>query len=203
MKSRNIIPMRVAKFGYIALSVLFCVAGIVLIAFPMPSAHTLAVCVGAAMVLFGAIRLVGYFSRDLFRLAFQYDLQFGILLIVLGVITLVRPDGMLNFLCVSMGICTLADCLFRIKTSLEARRFGIRQWWITMATAIVTGVIGAVLAFRPSTAVDVVAVWLGICLLSDGILNLSVAISLVKIIRHQKPDVIDAECVEYFEETSE
>lgn len=197
MKSRNVTPMQIAKFGYIVLAVLFCAAGIALIAFPAPSAHTLAVGFGASMVVFGVIRLVGFFSRDLFRLAFQYDLQFGILLIVAGLITLIRPDGMLNFLCVSMGICTLADCLFRIKTALEARRFGIRQWWVTMVTAIITGVIGAVLAFRPSTAVDVIAVWLGICLLFDGILNLSVAISLVKIVRHQKPDVIDAE---YFEE---
>ena len=33
-------------------------------------------------------------------------------------------------------------------------------------------------------------------LLSDGILNLSVAFSLVKIVKHQQPDVID---VEYYE----
>lgn len=200
MKSRNVVPMKVAKFGCIALSVVSCGAGIALIAFPAPSARTITVCLGAIMVLFGVIRLVGYFSGDLFRLAFQYDFQFGILLIIMGIITLLRPDGMMNFLCVCMGICTLADCLFRTRTALEAKRFGIRTWWMTMVMAVITGLIGLVLAFRPSTALEVVAIWLGVCLLSDGILNLSVAISLIKIIDHQKPDVIDAEIYEEMED---
>lgn len=200
MKPRNVVPMKVAKFGCIALSVVSCLAGIALIVFPAPSARTITVCLGAIMVLFGIVRLVGYFSGDLFRLAFQYDFQFGLLLIIMGVITLLKPDEMMNFLCVCMGICTLADCLFRTKTALEARRFGIRTWWVTMVMAVITGVIGLLLAFRPSSALDVVVVLLGVCLLSDGILNMSVAISLIKIIDHQKPDIIDAE---YYEETED
>ena len=112
MKTRSVVPMKVAKYGYIAIAIIFCLVGIALIAFPAPSARTIAVFFGVAMIVFGAVRLVGYFSRDLFRLAFQYDLQFGILLIIMGAVTLMKPDDMMNFLCISMGICILVDCLF-------------------------------------------------------------------------------------------
>ena len=185
MKTRSTLPMQVAKYGYIAISIVFCLAGLALIIFPAPSAHTIAICLGIAMLIFGAVKLVGYFSRDLYRLAFQYDLQFGILLIIMGIIVLVKP-----------GICTLVDCLFKTKIALDAKKFGIRQWWLTMGMAIITGVAGLLLAFRPSEAIEVITILLGICLLSDGILNLSVAFSLVKIVKHQQPDVID---VEYYE----
>ena len=115
MKTRSTLPMQVAKYGYIAISIVFCLAGLALIIFPAPSAHTIAICLGIAMLIFGAVKLVGYFSRDLYRLAFQYDLQFGILLIIMGIIVLVKPDNMLNFLSIALGICTLVDCLFKIR----------------------------------------------------------------------------------------
>ena len=54
----------------------------------------LGILVGCMMIGFGAVKLMGYFSRDLYRLAFQFDLAYGILLIVLGLIVLVRrADG--------------------------------------------------------------------------------------------------------------
>ena len=200
MKTRSVVPMKVAKYGYIAISIIFCLIGIALIAFPAPSAQTIAVCFGVAMIVFGAVRLVGYFSRDLFRLAFQYDLQFGILLIVMGIITLMKPDDMMNFLCISMGICILVDCLFKTRIAMDAKRFGIRQWWLTMGMAVITGIIGLLLAFRPSESLNVIVTLLGISLVSNGILNLSVAVSLVKIVNHQKPDVIDVEYYDVMED---
>lgn len=200
MKSRSVVPMRIAKYGYIAVSIVFCLVGAALIAFPAPSAQTIAIFFGVAMVVFGVVRLVGYFSRDLFRLAFQYDLQFGILLILLGTITLIKPENVTNFLCISIGICALFDSLFKGKIAMDARRFGIRQWWLTMVLAVITGVIGLLLAFRPTEAIEVIVTLLGITLLSEGVLNLSVAISFVKIVKHQKPDVIDVEYTDVWED---
>ena len=43
---------------------------------------------------------------------------------------------------------------------------------------------------------EFVLVVLGIAMLAEGILNLCVACSMIKIIRHQQPDVLDAEFYE-------
>ena len=90
---RSVVPMKTAKIGYLVIAVLFCVLGIVLIAAPGTSVVWLGRLLGIGMIVFGAIKLVGYFSRDLFRLAFQYDLAFGILLIALGIVTLARKGN--------------------------------------------------------------------------------------------------------------
>ncbi|MFQ9732082.1 MAG: hypothetical protein ACLT8X_11075 [Mediterraneibacter faecis] len=37
---------------------------------------------------YGIIKMIGYFSKDLYCLAFQYDLACGIFLIILGVVAL-------------------------------------------------------------------------------------------------------------------
>ena len=53
---------------------------------------------------------------------------------------------------------------------------------------------------RPSESLNVIVTLLGISLVSNGILNLSVAVSLVKIVNHQKPDVIDVEYYDVMED---
>ena len=130
MKSRSIAPMRVAKVGYIVLSVAMGSLGAVFIVRPETSAVALGRLCGGLMILLGVIKLVGFFSKDLYRLAFQYDCIFGALLIALGATVLLRPGGLLTVLCVALGLYILADGLFRMRMAWEARAFGIRLWWL-------------------------------------------------------------------------
>lgn len=197
---RSVTPMRAAKIGYIVMSVLFCAMGTVLLILPGTSARWIGRLLGIFMIIFGSVKLVGYFSRDLFRLAFQYDLAFGLLLIALGVITLCRPNETLSFLAVTAGIPVLADGLFKIQIALDSKRFGIRRWWLICVLAVLTGGIGVVLVFRPAAGVLVLTALMGAALLLDGVLNLSVALCTVKIVAHQRPDVIETEAYEIQDE---
>ena len=156
------------------MSVLFCVLGVVLLFTPGVSALWIGRLLGIGLILFGAIKLVGYFSRDLFRLAFQYDLAFGLLLMVLGIVTLSHPGDALSFLCVMFGIPVLADGLFKIQIAMDSRQFGIRNWWLVLVLAALTCVVGVVLVFRPMTGVRALTALMGLSLLCDGVLNLSV-----------------------------
>ena len=199
MESRSVTPMRIAKTGYIVMSVVFCVVGVLFIALPERSALAVGRALGAAMIIFGVIKLVGYFSRDLFRLAFQYDLEFGILLIALGLISLLRTSNLMDFICVAMGIAILADGLFKIQISVDARRFGIASWWLVLLLAVAAGAVGLVLIFRPWESAQLLTVLLGLALLAEGVLNLCVALSTVKIVKNQQPDVIETEYYEVSE----
>ena len=190
---RSETPMRAAKTAYIIISVLFCVLGAVLFVIPEVSLPWIGRLVGVSMIVFGVIKLTGYFSRDLFRLAFQYDLAFGILLIAVGIITLAHPGEAISFLCVMFGIPLLADGLFKIQISIDAKRFGIGSWWVVLSLALLTCIIGALLVLRPADGAELLTMLVGLALFLDGVLNLSVAVCTVKIIRHQRPDTIDAD----------
>ncbi len=190
---RSVAPMRTAKIGYIAISVLLCVLGILLIAVPDFSASALGIICGILMILFGAVRLTGYFSRDLYRLAFQYDLAFGILLIVLGVMILLNPGSLMAFISVALGIYILSDGLFKIQIAMDSKRFGISEWWVILLFALLAGVCGLILMFRPGEGSRLLMIILGITLVCEGILNICTMITAVKIIKHQMPDTIEAD----------
>ena len=191
MKTRCTIPMWVAKAGYIVMSLVFCAAGALFIVKPEFSATAISRTLGAAMIVFGIVKLGGYFSKDLFRLAFQYDLGFGLLLIALGILVLAKPAGALDFIFAALGIAILTDGLFKVQIAVDAKRFGIPSWWLTLALAIVTGLVGLALVFRPWDSVRLLTALLGAALLAEGVLNLCVAVSTVKIVAHQRPDVIE------------
>lgn len=196
MKMRSMTPMRVAKTGYILMSCVFCVLGVLFIVQPDRSLAVMGRVLGIAMIAFGVFKLVGYFSRDLFRLAFQYDLEFGILLVILGIIALPRSEDAMGVLAAAIGISVLADGLFKLRIAADARTFGIERWWMILALAAVTCGVGALLVLRPGQGARLLARLLGASLLCEGALNLCVAVNTVKIIDHQHPDVIEAEYTE-------
>ena len=193
------VPMRIAKVGYIVMSALLCIIGLILILVPDFSAPLLGILCGSIFVVFGCIRLVGYFSKDLFRLAFQYDLVFGIVMIVIGIVVLVHPDWVLNFVCIALGISILTDALFKTQIAMESKRFGIKEWWLILGTAIATGILSLILVFRPAEGSSILTMLFGTTLLSEGILNMSTVFTTVKIIKNQVPDDIDS----YYEESED
>lgn len=191
MKVRSVIPMRIAKVGYIVISVAMLASGILFLTQPDISMKIIGRMLGISMMLFGGIKLVGYFSKDLFRLAFQYDLQFGILALVLGLIILLKPYDVINLLFVAMGIVLFAESLFKIQIAIESKKFGIKKWWGILLLAVITGVTALILVFKPSESTRMLIILLGVTLITEGFLNMVVTITTVKIVKHQYPDYIE------------
>lgn len=192
----SVTPIKTAKIGYIVMSSLTIILGMVFMIFPKFAMRFIGIMLGIALIIFGIVRIIGYFSKDLFRLAFQYDFAFGVLLIILGATMILKFNYLFNFLCVLLGVCTLTDGLFKIQIAIDSQKFGIKQWWLTLTVALMTVGIGLVLLFCPESGAKTITILIGLALLLEGILNLSVVITSVKIVRNQKPDVIE---IEYFE----
>lgn len=173
--------IKTAKMGYIIISVILCLLGIMLIVNPRFSVSLLCRLGGVVLIAFGIVKIVGYCSRDLYRLAFQYDLAFGILLIALGVLLLFFPQRMTNTICILLGIYILADALLKIQISIDSKSFGIRRWWLILTMAVITGIAGFLLIFRPSAGAEVIMIILGVSLVTEGVLNIVTILAAVNV----------------------
>lgn len=189
MRSNNMI--RAAKAGYIVLSAVLSALGVMMLTRPGYSAELISRVVGIVLIVFGVFKLIGYWSRDLYRLAFQHDLAMGILVIALGLVLSLRPSWAMNALCTILGIEIITDGLFKVQTALDARRFGLNTWWLILALAVAAGGIGIALLILPAAGGQPLVQLLGASLIAQGLLNLCVALCAVKIIAHQQPDVIE------------
>ncbi|MDO4274003.1 MAG: DUF308 domain-containing protein [Eubacteriales bacterium] len=186
--------LKIAKNGYIIMSVLFCLLGAWLIVFPGCSAKVFCILVGVLLILDGIIKIIGYFSKDSYCLAFQFDLAFGILIIAIGAVVIIRSEVMTSLFFAVFGVIILADALFKIQMSIDARKFGLGMWWRILIVAIVTGVFGTILLVKPFEGARIMMILAGISILLEGILNLCVAVYTVKLIKKQSSSYIDDYC---------
>lgn len=179
--------LKIAKTGYLLLSALLILAGVGLAFFSDTFYPILAVLLGILFLVFGAVKLAGFFSKDPYQLVFESDLVFGILYLALGLLLLLRPAHTMAFLGIVFGLMLLADGLTRVRIALDARPFGIRAWWLILVSAIATAILGVVLLFHPSEGTQVLTQLLGISLMVDGVMNISTILAAVRVIRAARP----------------
>ena len=79
----------------------------------------------------------------------------------------------------------LTDGLYKVQIAVDAKRFGVSAWWLTLVLAVAAGTVGLALVFRPWDSARLLTILLGAALVAEGILNLCVAISTVKIVNLQ------------------
>lgn len=71
---------------------------------------------GVFLIVYGVTKLSGYFAKDLFQLAFQFDLALGIVSIVLGIIIIEKSEYIIEILSTAIGIFMLVDAALKIQT---------------------------------------------------------------------------------------
>lgn len=179
--------LKVAKTGYLVISALLILAGVGLAFFSDTFYPILGVLLGVLFLVFGIVKLAGFFSKDPYQLVFESDLVFGILYLIFGLLLLLRTERMLALFGLFFGLMLLADGLTRVRIALDARPFGIRAWWLILISAIATAILGLVLLFHPGEGTRVLTQLLGVTLIVDGIMNISTILTAVKLIRSARP----------------
>lgn len=190
--------IRSIKTGFIAVSAALIAFGLWLLVKPEVSSVTICVVLGTVAVIYGVVKILGYFSNDQYRLAFQFDLAVGVLSIVLGVVLILRPDEVLAFLPTVIGVFILVDSILRFQTSIDARHFGMSKWWAILLISCAGAVLGTLLLFHPFQSALAMIRLIGLTLMIDGTENLVTCAYTVKVPRRSSADktVIDADFTE-------
>lgn len=105
------------KNAYIVMTICLIALGAALLFAPQLGLRTLCVVYGVFLIVYGVTKLSGYFAKDLFQLAFQFDFALGIVSIVLGIIIIERSEYIIEILSTAIGIFMLVDAALKIQTA--------------------------------------------------------------------------------------
>lgn len=163
--------VRMARDGYILISVIFYICGITYMV--LPSISPLAVCIisGIILIAYGIVKIIGYFSDDRYCLAFQYDLACGLFLITLGIIVLACNVRIRQHLPLGLGLLILLDALLKIQMSKDAKTFGLRTWKRIFICSIIAGALGVLIMVQPFSGIRLSHFIDGCGLLAEGFMN--------------------------------
>ena len=163
--------VRLAKVLYGATSILTLLLGAVLLMKPDCQAVVLCRVIGAVLLLCGIAKLFGYFSHDPYWLAFQFDLARGLITVILGIVMLVLPNRIAAHLHTVIGVYVAINAFITIQTSLESKRFGIKQWGSLAVGGVLTGIVGLIMVVQPFGDILIANRFIGLALATDGTQN--------------------------------
>lgn len=190
MKGNNTV-VRSAKIINIVSASLMLVAGVLLMTIDsMEEIVAQRIMLGILFALTGAARLFGYFSNDLYRLAFQYDFAFGIFCEILALLLILSPTKTYGFLYLLLVAYVLIDALLKAQMSMDARHFGMRCWGVILGTALGLGAAGVFAAVALQAELVRALFLVGFALAADGVENCWITAYTVRI-RAKKKNLSD------------
>lgn len=128
-----------ARLTHVIAAALMVLAGVFSLAWPEGGQIAGRYLIGGCFVVLGGARVLGYFSNDLYRLAFQYDLGLGSFCVILGVLLIISPDNVQPALPYIIGVYVLIDTLLKLQTAFDAKAFGMKHWWgLLLSSAVLT-----------------------------------------------------------------
>ena len=160
------------KWSYVVLSAMFLLLGIYLVVNPETSLVMICRILGAAMAVFGVMKIVLYFIREVEGVAIRFDFAVGLFCIILGALMLWRAPALTDILSVVIGLLVLVDSVFKLQVAVDSRRMGAHSWWVTLVCTVVCLVLGILLVFNPFDGKQVLTIMMGVSLIVDGVQNL-------------------------------
>ena len=148
--------------SYIFISALYVVLGVALLAWPMMSVKMICYGLAVAMIVIGISYGVMYFTKD----NLQGFLAFGLFI-------LLNPTFLGSVLPFAMGIILLLGAIVKIQSSINMKRLRFAKWYLVLICAILIGALGVVLLCNPFQKEEDMILYIGICLILDGLTNLT------------------------------
>ena len=134
---------------YIGSAAVCLLAGGGMLLFPHVFAGAVFFVAGGVCLLYGLLRIVGYFSSDLYNLAFQFGLSTGIVSILLGAVLFCSPGKDVLFLQSIAGLFLVVLGALKLPSVREAKKFGLQKWWLLCVFAAIGIALGIGLMVWP------------------------------------------------------
>ena len=136
--------------------------------------------------LWGVSKIMGYFSKDTYGLAFQYGLVEGVFAETVAALIMFKVGGNdIKAEAIWIGVYFIVEGLMHMQSAMDAKRFGLDKWLLTLVSAaalVAMGILSAMLTGIEGAPLTIMA---GGCLLLGGLVNLWVTVYTVKIRRHR------------------
>lgn len=170
--------------------------GLMLAGFPEFSMVAVCYIIGIMLIVLGAVKICAYFSQDKYNIAFQFDLALGILSVIIGICTIIHHNWIINLLPIIIGIMIIADSLFTLQASIDAKRFGLPRWYLLLIFSALSVALGLILVFKSFKSAVVITILYGFGCFFIGFEKLVSIIYTTQRIKNNSKhiDTIDVEC---------
>lgn len=150
-------------------ALLTIIMGIVLLLLPNATNKVVGIIVGIIFLIEGINSVYKYFHREGAKL-YNLNLIFGVLYALLGVVIILYPFTVVEFVTVCLGIYMIINGASKVNYALWLKRGNEESWLITLATGILISIVGILVIFNPFASLTLTKL-AGAFLIITGILD--------------------------------
>lgn len=160
------------RWTYLLLSLFLVGIGVCLLVWPEVSLNMACMITGGGAVVYGLLKIIIYFVRQVNSMVEHYDFSTGVLCILGGAGLLIQPVELINLLPQVLAICMLVDCIFKMQVVLDAKRLYNGAWFLELFVLAICAGWGVCLILQPFGLDAYVSQMVAGGLIADGVLNL-------------------------------
>ena len=136
-------------------SIVFAILGIIMIANPLAIIEIVASVLGITIIVIGAEKVIGYFVLKGNQDVFNYELIYGIITILFGIIIMTHSSTFAAIVRIIIGIWIAYAGLMKINMSLKLKEAGIKSWIVVLTVSTIS-LLAGILVILTNTASIVV-----------------------------------------------
>ncbi|WP_424243963.1 uncharacterized membrane protein HdeD (DUF308 family) [Elusimicrobium posterum] len=161
-----------SKMFFIISGIIYCLAGLLVMFYPLATMITIAVILGVTILLSGIGYTASYFADRSIINHSGWVLAAGLLDIVVGIILLLNIKGTIIAIPFLLGLWALFASISRISASFSLQALGIKKWWWMLLGGIIGAIFAFLIIFYPVFGAVVISIYIGIFMLFMGAFSL-------------------------------
>ena len=164
----------IKKTGWSSLltSIIFAALGIILIVNPNGTIKTVAYTLGTIFIIIGISKIINYIRNKGKYDFFNFDMSFGIIAIIIGLITIMYIEQIGTLFRIIISIWIIYNAIMRINIAFNLKNLDSRMWISSLILAILMFICGVYILFTANA----ILVTIGVIILVYSVLDIAESI---------------------------
>ena len=176
--------LKKGSFVSILTSLVILAVGVLMICNPDIVTSIVGYVIGGVFVVLGAYKVINYFVSKGKYDFYNYDLVYGILAIVLGIIVMLCMNSITSLLRIMIGIWILYSGLLRLTFSFKLKKFYVDSWVFSLVASILMIVAGLFVTLYQGTILVALGFVMVFCSIMDIIEEIIFMKNVDKLLKH-------------------
>ena len=148
-------------------AIVFLLIGILIVNNPDTIIATVSYILGGFLVIGGLFKIISYFIEK-GNLDFEnYDLVYGIMILVLGIIFITHVTILESIFSIVIAIWLIYEGLIRGTSSMKLKKYEVKAWWVVLVSALLMIFLGIYILAVP----NIIVITLGIIMIVYAVMD--------------------------------
>ena len=167
--------LKKTRYTSIITSLVLGILGLVMFMYSEATLKIIAYVLGAILMLTGIIKIIGYFTEKGSYDLFNYELVYGIISILFGLVVATHTETLESLIGIILGVWIIYSSLMRFGLSLKLKAFEAKSWIAMLIVAVLMMICGIYIMFTP----DIIIATLGLIILAYSIMDIIEGIAFI------------------------